>query len=92
MKLIEQLKEFRSLILAVITIVTLTLGSVSYFATAEALNSHIRNQELKELVNVTIQYELNYKCYRESCRNKMAPELYIQYMKFLQEIERLKGK
>jgi hypothetical protein len=93
MKLLNQLKEFKALILIVTTIVAVTISSVSYFAKASVLAEHITTYEIDRLDDMIMKLELNYKCYRESCQEPMPPLLYEEYMKKIQKRERLeKGK
>jgi len=89
---VYQIKKLRVMLVSITAIVVFVISAMNYFATAEAFNEHVRKQELKELVYTTTQYQISYKCYRESCQGNMPKLLYIEYVKMLSRIEELKKK
>ena len=89
MEMWDNVIKFKNIIMSFVAVTALCITMLNYFTPASVFANHVKKQELKELRAITIQYELNYKCYKQSCQSKMAPELYIEYQKMLARIEEL---
>jgi hypothetical protein len=89
MKLLEQLKEFRTLILIVTTIVGVTLGAIGI---SSKYVERVKKVDLRYLRETIIQWQISYNCYRETCQKTMPPELYKVYMEKVAERDKLEEK
>jgi hypothetical protein len=87
-------KESKSVIAAIVIIVTATIGAISYFAKASDLNDlkqdYYQNKAYNRMMyldNRINDLEARYRCYREECRDIMPQDLYREYLEKLKERE-----
>ena len=88
----DSLTKLHKTAIALVFFIALVITAMNYVTPASAFNEHVRKQELDRLYNLTMQYEINYNCYRQSCQGKMPPELYTVYVSMLNQIKELENK
>lgn len=86
MNFLKTLDKFKTIILAIVAIVSATIGSLSYFAKAGdliALQQDYYQSKTYNRLNYLDQritdLEIKYDCRNESCQNKMPIDLYKEY-------------
>ena len=88
----DKIKQFKEVITFVAVIITMTIGAMTYFTPAEAFRQHVKDSRIKELISITTQYEIAYKCYREECLSVMPALLYAKYKEMYMELDELQKK
>ena len=87
--MIDKIKQYAQTVISVFIAGGLIWGSLAYFTPAEAFRQHIKESRIEYLISTTTQYELQYKCFRESCIPKMPALLYTKYKEMYLELDRL---
>jgi cbb3-type cytochrome oxidase cytochrome c subunit len=86
MSIKDTIIESKNLLIAISTIVAISLGAISYFAKAADLQNlqqdYYQNkmyQRLNYLDQRIGDLEIKYNCYSDSCKSKMPSDLYREY-------------
>ena len=90
--MLKELTAIHKAGIAIVGCTAIIISAMTYFTPAEAFRQHLELSRKKELISMTSQYELQYKCYREGCMSVMPELLYEKYKEMYLELDELIGK